>query len=125
MIQSPHPATLRELQSKFVLMVADFIQWAYANDYEFTFGEAWRTPEQAAWNAAHGKGIGDSLHTQRLAIDLNLFLAGIYQMETSAYRPLGDYWKAMGGSWGGDFARPDGNHFSLAYGGRRVERIEV
>jgi len=102
-------------------MVADLIQWAFANGYELTFGEAYRTPEQAALNAKAGTGISNSLHTKRLAIDLNLFIDGVFQTATEAYRPLGEHWKSKGGSWGGDFAAPhqDGNHFSLEWEGVR------
>ena len=102
-------------------MVADLIQWAFANGYELTLGEAYRTPEQAASNAKSGKGIAKSLHTQRLAIDFNLFINGIYQTDTEAYKPLGEHWKSKGGSCGGDFAPPDqdGNHFSLEWEGVR------
>lgn len=111
--------TLREKQSQFVAMVARLITWAYDHNFELTFGEAYRTPEQAALNAAKGSGISNSLHTQRLAIDLNLFIRGEYQQTTEAYRPLGERWEAMGGSWGGRFSKPDGNHFSLEHEGRK------
>lgn len=111
--------TLSQKQRQFALMVAKLITWAYANGYELTFGEAWRTPEQAKLNAAAGKGIANSLHTDRLAIDLNLWIGGEYQTETSAYRPLGEFWESLGGAWGGRFTKPDGNHFSLAHGGRK------
>lgn len=114
--------TLSEKQQKFTMLVAKLIMWAYQNDYRLTFGEAYRTPEQAALNAKSGKGIAKSLHTQRLAIDLNLFIGQTYAMSTEQYKPLGDYWKTLDvdARWGGDFTtRPDGNHFSLEDGGIR------
>jgi len=98
-------------------MVGQLIQWATLNKYELTFGEAYRTTEQAASNAAKGTGIANSLHTQRLAVDFNLFINGEYKISTEAYRPLGEYWESIGGSWGGRFSKPDGNHFSLEYSG--------
>jgi hypothetical protein len=76
-----------------------------------TLGEAYRTPEQAALFARQGKGIINSLHCDRLAVDLNLFINGVYQSMTMAYKELGDFWKGLGGTWGGDFTRQDGNHF--------------
>ncbi|EPX9918545.1 M15 family metallopeptidase, partial [Escherichia coli] len=85
--------------------------------YRLTFGEAYRTPEQAALNAKSGKGIRNSLHTLRLAVDFNLFINGKYQADTDAYRPLGEYWESIGGTWGGRFSRADGNHFSLEHNG--------
>lgn len=98
--------TLRQKQSKFVLMVAQLIVWAYENGYELTFGETMRVSSTG-------------LHPFRLAIDLNLFIGGEYQRNTEVYLPLGEKWESMGGSWGGRFSKPDGNHFSLAHEGVR------
>lgn len=111
--------TLGELQRKFTEMVGQLIIYAYSQGVELTFGEAFRTPEQAALNAASGAGIAHSLHTERLAVDLNLFVRGAYCTDTAGYEPLGVYWESLGGSWGGRFSKPDGNHFSLAYEGRK------
>ena len=108
---------LRTKQSQFVWMVGNLIQWCKDNGYELTFAEAYRTPEQAALNAKTGAGISNSLHCDRLAIDLNLFKDGEFITTTEGYTPLGEYWESIGGSWGGRFR--DGNHFSLAHGGRK------
>lgn len=111
--------TLREKQSLFVVLVARLIDYASALGYELTFGEAYRSPEEAARLAKAGKGIAKSLHTSRLAIDLNLFKDGVYQRGTEAYRPLGEWWERQDPlcKWGGFFG--DGNHFSLTHGGRK------
>ncbi|EOK1817969.1 M15 family metallopeptidase [Escherichia coli] len=108
---------LSEKQQLFAVMIADLIHWAQEHGYRLTFGEAYRTPEQAALNAKSGKGIRNSLHTLRLAVDFNLFINGKYQADTDAYRPLGEYWESIGGAWGGRFSRADGNHFSLEHNG--------
>jgi hypothetical protein len=65
-----------------------------------------------------GSGIRESLHCERLAIDLMLFINGVYQTQTEAYRPLGEKWESLGGTWGGRFSTPDGDHFSIAHEGR-------
>ncbi|MCW2474669.1 MULTISPECIES: M15 family metallopeptidase [unclassified Symbiopectobacterium] len=112
--------TLSEKQQLFTQLVAQLIAWAGERGYRLTFGEAYRTPEQAKLNAKNGSGIANSLHTQRLAVDLNLFVNGVYQTKTEDYLPLGEYWESLGGSWGGRFtSRPDGNHFSLEHHGVR------
>lgn len=113
--------TLGEKQRKFTSLVGQLIAWAYANGYELTFGEAYRTPEQAALNAQTGAGIVHSLHIIRLAVDLNLFVGGDYKSDTDSYKSLGDFWKTLDPdcSWGGDFSKPDGNHFSLQHEGVR------
>ncbi|EEQ1649925.1 M15 family metallopeptidase [Escherichia coli] len=110
---------LSEKQQLFAVMIADLIHWAQEHGYRLTFGEAYRTPEQAALNAKTGKGIRNSLHTLRLAVDFNLFINGEYQTDTDAYRPLGEYWESIGGTWGGRFSRADGNHFSLEHNGMK------
>lgn len=113
--------TLGEKQRLFMLLMGQFLVWIYANGYEVTCGEFLRTPEQAARNAANGSGIVHSNHIVKLAADLNLFVNGIYQTDTMAYSPLGRYWKSLNPlcCWGGDFSKPDGNHFSLENNGIR------
>lgn len=112
--------TLRQKQSEFALLVAELIQIANAMGYSVTLGEAWRSPEEAARLAKAGKGILNSLHTQRLAIDLNLFKNGVYLTESESYQPLGEWWEQRHelARWGGRFSRPDGNHFSFQHEGR-------
>ena len=109
--------TLGEKQRLFTRYVGLLIAYAYKQGYELTFGDAYRTPEQAAANAASGAGITNSLHTKRLAVDLNLFVKGQYITDSAAYKPLGDYWKQIDplNRWGGDFKKPDGNHFSMEH----------
>ena len=79
----------------------------------------YRSPEQAALNAQHWIGIANSLHTLRLAFDVNLFKDGVYLTESAAYEPLGVYWESLDPdcAWGGRFSKPDGNHLSLSWGG--------
>jgi hypothetical protein len=114
--------TLREKQSAFALLVAKLIQHADCLGYTITLGEVYRSPEEAARLAKAGKGIVSSLHTQRLAIDLNLFKDGFYQTASEAYGPLGEWWEGQSTTelmchWGGRFS--DGNHFSVGHGGRK------
>lgn len=111
--------TLSEKQQLFTKLIAQLILWADEKGYRLTFGEAYRTPEQAKLNAQSGKGIANSLHSQRLAVDFNLFINGQYQTDSAAYLELGKFWESIGGSWGGRFSRPDGNHFSLEHNGVR------
>jgi hypothetical protein len=114
--------SLSEKQQQFAILVAKLILWADEQGYAVTFGEAYRTPEQAALNAKKGSGIANSLHTQRLAIDLNLFKNGRYLSDSEDHKPLGDYWKSLGPEccWGGDFKpSADGNHYSISHEGRK------
>jgi len=94
--------SLRQKQSKFIKALALLILYAYQQGYELTGGDLHAT-------SGHSP---NSYHYRRLAIDLNLFKDGNYLTETEDHRILGEFWKSLGGSWGGDFARKDGNHYS-------------
>lgn len=107
--------TLSEKQALFTVMIGQLILYADQHGLRLTFGEAYRTPEQAAINAKSGRGIKNSLHT--LAIDFNLFVNGEYKIDSRDYLALGEYWESIGGTWGGRFSKPDGNHFSLEHNG--------
>jgi len=110
--------SIRKKQSKFVQMIGDLIDYAYREGYELTFGDAYRDPRlHGHIGFKEGYGRRDSLHKERLAIDLNMFKDGRYLTSTEDHRPLGEFWEKMGGSWGGRFN--DGNHYSLEHEGRR------
>lgn len=106
---------LVEKQQQFSLMLGRLlVHIATETDYRVTMGETWRTPEQAAMNAAKGIGIKNSLHCERLAADLNFFRDGKL---TATPEEVGAWWEEQGGAWGGRFNDPA--HFSLAHGGRK------
>ncbi len=112
--------TLGEKQRLFAKLIGGLLHYIYSQEYEVTFGEAYRTPEQAALNAKSGAGISNSLHTKRLAMDLNLFKDGVWLQESGDHKPFGEWWKAQHSlcRWGGDFEhRPDGNHYSIEHEG--------
>lgn len=111
------------LQVEFSQSAALLIQKAKELGYQVTLGEAWRTPEQAAWNAAHGTGIAHSVHEDKCAIDLNLFFKdGTYITNGVGHTDLGSWWKTLGSNyrWGGDFERKDYNHYSITPDGVRA-----
>ena len=111
--------TLGQKQRAFTAHIGKLILWAYENGYELTFADAYRDPRLAALNAADGKGIANSLHGKRLAVDFNLFKDGQYLTDSEAHRPLGEFWKSLHPDccWGGDFKSRDGNHYSMQYQG--------
>jgi hypothetical protein len=111
--------TLSEKQAVFARNVAKLIEFIFDKGYTCTLGEAYRTPEQAAANAKKGTGIRNSLHCDRLAIDLNLFRDGKYLTDSRDHEPIGLYWEALhpDNAWGGRFG--DGNHYSMSHEGRK------
>ena len=105
-----------ENQQIFAFNVARLILFIFQKGYTCTFGETYRTEEQAALNAKKGIGIKDSQHCKRLAVDLNLFSQqGKYERTSEAYEMFGEYWENLHdyNRWGGRFQKPDGNHFEM------------
>lgn len=114
--------TLREKQSIFAALVPRLIDHAIILGFQVTGGEWYRSPEEALRLSKLGKGISSSLHTLKLAIDINLFRDGIYLSTTEAHRPLGEWWELQSTgiytcAWGGRFN--DGNHYSIEHGGKK------
>lgn len=108
--------TLGQKQRMFTLMVAELTQYAYHLGYELSVGDFYRDPRvHGKWGVKNSYSAAHSVHKERLAGDLNLFINGVYQTSTEAHKPLGEYWEAMGGTWGGRFN--DGNHYSIPHGG--------
>jgi len=116
--------TLSKRQQAFARNAARLILYMAESNYACTFGEAYRTPEQAALNAKKGIGIVNSLHCKRLAIDLNLFKDGKYLSGGEHYKQFGKYWVSLhesnryGGDWdkdgiSGEKGEIDFNHFEM------------
>lgn len=95
--------TLRNNQTSFTWMLAEFLLWCRDNGYEITLGEVYRTEEQQLIHFRAGRSkTMKSKHRERLAADLNLFIGG--RIATAGeYRPLGVEWERRGGRWGGRF----------------------
>lgn len=107
---------LQRNQAIFTKNIGKLIDYVYSQGYELTFADAYRSPELAELNAKQGKGIKNSLHCKRLAVDFNLFKDGKYLTDKESYRPFGEYWTALHihNRWGGDFIKlVDSNHFEM------------
>lgn len=104
-------------QARFTVCIADLIIWADSRGYQLTFGEAYRPRELAELYAAQGRGIANSNHTRRLAVDFNVFKDGVYLTDGADFADLGAYWESLDPNcrWGGRFR--DGNHFSFEHNG--------
>jgi hypothetical protein len=108
---------LLEKQKQFGRMVPGLLEYITACGYDYTLGWLQRSEEDA-----ERYGFRDSLHVLKLAIDVTIF------DKTDSSKPLtdsqdyafaGEYWERMGGAWGGRFSKPDGDHFSVTYMGRK------
>ena len=115
-----HQNSRWEEQDAFARDIAKLIRYIHFQGYSCTFGEAWRSHEQAEIYAHEGKGIVNSLHCERLAIDLNLYSPDDkYLSDRKSYEPFGIYWQSLSkkNRWGGCFhdhtgkPKPDSDHF--------------
>jgi hypothetical protein len=102
-------------QQQFARMLGKML--GYITDstpYAMTLGELMRTPEQAALNASKGVGIKNSLHCDKMAIEIYFWHSDhMVPVPQEAF----NMWRELGGNCGADFG--DMNHFSLVYGGRK------
>ena len=67
------------------------------------------------------KHMEGSLHFEGLAMDVDLFKDGVYLPRTEDHAKFGQFWKMLDKdcAWGGDFNPPDGNHYSICFGGKK------
>lgn len=114
---------LRDRQSLLVKCLGELIRYATERGYELTLGEAFVQRLRPARNGVFfedGLHMADSLHYQRLAIDVNLFVNGEYitDSENFVWVDLGGFWESLDPqcAWGGRFK--DGNHLSIRYKGK-------
>lgn len=100
-------------QQTFTLNVAKLILYINSKGYACTFGESYRTTEMAQIYAKTGKGIQDSNHCYKLAVDLNLFKNGVYLSDAKEYKQFADYWLTLNtfNESGYYFRRKDGTSF--------------
>lgn len=105
---------LEKEQYYFLRDVGLLLDYISHSKFEATFGEAFRTQEQADIYAKEGKGIHDSLHCKRLAIDLNFFVNGEYTFSGYGLQEFGNYWESLdkNNRWGGYFTTKYGGHIN-------------
>lgn len=108
--------TLNDKQHIFAMNIARLLQHVEVLGYTCSIGEIWRSKEQAEIYAKQGKGILDSQHCKKLAVDLFLFSNGVFLQEKKDYQLLGEYWKSLhkDNRHGSDFPRVDCVHFEMA-----------
>ena len=102
------------------MCVAQLINYATAIGVQLTFGDAYRDPRvHGEFGAKKSYSASRSVHKLRLAVDLNLFVDGVYITTGNhpKYKLLGEHWESLHdlSRWGGRFK--DANHFSFEYYG--------
>ena len=111
--------SLNKKQVQFTRTLARFLCWCFDNDYLVIGAEWYRTPAQARLYAEEGRGIVNSVHTKKLAVDLFRYKNGAISWDVEDYRAIGEKWKSMHplARWGGDFKNRDAVHFSFVHNG--------
>lgn len=101
-------------QNKFLLDVAELIQYADNIGIVLTGGELFRTKEQQSIYVNTGKSkTFNSKHLKRLAIDFNFFIDGFLTYDKEKLQALGDFWECLDkkNRWGGNWKFVDTPHF--------------
>jgi hypothetical protein len=112
--------TYRQARCKFTEALGCLVIKAKTLGYEVAFAEGMDRVTEKDPTTDHMKG---SLHELGLAQDIDLYLNGEYLRDTIDHQILGEYWEQLGKewgvplTWGGRFN--DGNHYSLAWNGRK------
>ena len=113
---------LSSKQQEFTRCISQLINFATAQGYDLTFGDAYRD-HRLHGKSSEKKGYGakNSCHKKRLAVDFNLFIDGEYIIDGGCdqYQLLGEAWESMNefARWGGRFESGDANHFSFEHNG--------
>lgn len=97
---------MRQRQEIFTKNIAKLIFWIFENGYTVTLGEAYRPQEMQEIYFKQGKSKTlKSKHSERLAVDLNMFIRGKLLLSSEEIKPIGDYWIILdkNNRWGGDW----------------------
>ena len=98
-------------------MVSLLLGFAELKSIDIRIGEVHRPYFVAKKYAQEGKGILNSKHRYSLAADIWLTDPTgkkiIWDKSHYLYRELGEFWEAIGGTWGGSWKKPDVYHFEL------------
>jgi len=109
---------LGKKQELFMRLLPRLVDKAHELGFEVRGGDLFRDPRvHGDFGVSASYGAPRSCHKLKLAIDLNLFLQGVFVVTTEGHRVLGEFWEGLHPlcRWGGRFG--DGNHYSLEHGG--------
>jgi len=134
---------LGDKQQLFARLLPKLLIEAHAQGFDIRLGEILRFEQQARYNSTHCRkckqtkanrahaltkakgghrfraiGILNSLHRQKLAIDLNLFRDGRL-CAADEYTPLGEWWERLHELAANGRKFGDAGHFSLTHKGRK------
>lgn len=112
--------TLRQARCAFTIAIAHLILFAISEGYEIALSEGMDRVTEKDPTTDHMQG---SNHAIGLANDMELYLNGVWLNQSEDHAVLGAWWEAYGVDhslplvWGGNFSKPDGNHYSMWWKG--------
>jgi hypothetical protein len=111
---------LLQKQILFARSISVFILWIEEQGYGVTVGEFFRPQFVADIYAKEGKGVANSVHSLRLAADLNIFDSQGNMMTTPSAVAM--KWESYSDEMnifraGLNFKNVDADHFSIEYQG--------
>lgn len=112
--------SLSARQQRFAKLTVKLYLEIERRGYGWSYGDAFRDPRVFGEQGVQkGYGKASSAHKNKLAVDVNLFLNGVYLKDTEAHRQFGEHWCTLDPDcrWGGHFSDADGNHYSMIYKG--------
>lgn len=122
------PLKLWQARCAFSRAIAAIVLWADSeptmSGYEVAFGEGLVAITDAADGDYDGPHMAGGGHYTGLGLDLLVYRTHdgsfIADGKHPAYRMLGAQWRRLHplARWGGDFAQPDPDHYSFAWGGK-------
>lgn len=121
------PIKLWAARCAFTRAIGQLVAWADTDPimagYEIAFGEGLVAITDAANGDHDGPHMAGGGHYTGLGIDLLVYNhIGVFIADGAhpAYQRLGEKWRRLHwlARWGGDFATPDPDHFSFAWGGK-------
>lgn len=113
--------TLQAARVAFTLALAELVLYATSIGHSLALAEGMDRITAKDPTTDHMK---NSNHEIGLAQDIDLYLNGIYMSATEDHAILGEWWENYGVEhgcplvWGGNFSKPDGNHYSMRWLGR-------
>jgi hypothetical protein len=122
------PLKLWQARCAFTRAVSQLVQWADDDStmlgFEVAFGEGLVAITDGADGDYDGPHKRGGSHYNGLGVDLVIYdtTGGRYISDGAhlAYRRLGEKWRRLHwlARWGGDFTKPDPNHFSFTWEGK-------
>jgi hypothetical protein len=112
--------SLNAKQARFTYCIAQLIVWAKEElGVDLIGAELYRTPEQAEIYFKQGKGIKNSVHRKKLALDMYVLKDGKIVWDGPEYDQIAVKWRSLDpdARWGGDFRRRDVYHYSFMHRG--------